>query len=176
MSHDKQDRAPIIISKVLELDQEHGCSIPSRGAAATHMARLIQTEPKWRAFVTADQRITLAPLTQYNLGERRLIEPGWQLFELEVHNQPKLIANLRGSEIRLYWYQPGLWENWFGVDNGGDTVTLDPWIFADPKSAEWQALQQGSDCRLPPLREVGREDELALRHPRRKTSRGKQRR
>lgn len=160
MLNSKQDRAQIIIAKVIELDKEHGCTIPARGFAGTAMARLVQAAQNCRATLTSNQRITFARQTEDNVGERRLNETGGRLFELEVHDRTVLVANLRGTEIHLHSYVPGKWESWFGVDNGGDTVPLDRTPFADPNSAEWQAVQQSSDYLLPPLREAPREEKI----------------
>jgi hypothetical protein len=73
---------------------------------------------------------------------------------LDAYRKPDLIANLQGTEITLFAYYPGLWEAWLGIDNGGDTGPLDPWLFADKRSLEWQALTQTADFQHRPLRDA----------------------
>lgn len=150
--NNKDVRAQIIISKIIALNADHGFNAPARGNAGMVMGRMVQTDRRWHARLSPGLRITMARHYENRVGSRIIPDADWRLFELEVFNQPKLVANLRGSEIHLHSYAPGDWESWLGVDNGGDTVLLDPWIFADPDNPLWQAVEQSADFQLPPLR------------------------
>jgi hypothetical protein len=73
---------------------------------------------------------------------------------LDAYCKRRLVANLQGTEVTLSAYYPGLWEAWLGIDNGGNTEPLNPWLFADERSLEWQALTQTADFQHRPLRDA----------------------
>jgi hypothetical protein len=60
-----------------------------------------------------------------------IADEGCTLLELEVFGKRVLAVNDWGADIDLAYYQPGLWESWFGVDNHGDTVTHDVMPYQD---------------------------------------------
>jgi hypothetical protein len=168
MLHTKQDRAQRIVSMILALDEQIGSTIP----AGTVISRIVQNDPRWHARLISDHRVTIGRLNEHDVGHRRLSDVGWRLFELYVRDRLVLVANLRGPDVHLHSYVPGIWESWLGVDNGGDTVPLDCLPFADPKNAEWQAVQQTADFQLAPQREQPREDKVG-ENPFRRRSRRK---
>ena len=57
--------------------------------------------------------------------------------------------------IILDRYKPGLWENWFGVDNGGDTIALIPDLFADDKDPRLGPVQEQRSVRMAAQAEFG---------------------
>ncbi|KKC24356.1 hypothetical protein [Sphingomonas sp. SRS2] len=146
----KKDRAATIISKIIELDRAYGMTIPGRLSTNEQMSRLVQTEDKWRAFITPNHRVTIGRLTERQVGVRYLRDPESTIYEVQVFNSPRLVVNMRGDEVHLHSYIPGKWESWFGVDDR-DSTPFDRFPFADPKSPEWQALVRTADYQLPPL-------------------------
>jgi hypothetical protein len=154
MIHDKSERAKSIIEFVLSRDAKHGQYAPSRCDGGRTMCREIQIDTRWTATVTPDYRISIGRHYEDRVGPRFFAEAGSRIFQLDAYRKPKLIANLRGAEISLFAYYPGLWEAWLGIDNGGDTEPLEPWLFADNRSQEWKALTQTEDFQHRPLREA----------------------
>ena len=47
-------------------------------------------------------------------------------------------------------YEPGLWENWFGVDPGSDCLPLIPDLFADDKDPRWRRFKASGLSEWPP--------------------------
>lgn len=159
MTNSKESRAHIIISKVLALDSEFGSTVPARSDDRTRLARLIEADPRWRAWVTKGQRVVMGPVyeaevgrRQVVFGERRIADPGCTTIDLECTHGTKLVANLQGSEIELFRYIPGGWEAWFDVDNGGDFAPLETVSFPRPGSPELKVLLESKTAKLPPLR------------------------
>lgn len=153
MSVSKNDRANHVIQTILNLDAAIGCPSPSRGLV-DHMSRVVKPEPRWLARITPNARITVGWINEKLVGERYYAQPELILVELEVYGKPVLVVNMRGSELLIHRYHPGLWEQWFGIDDLSDTISVDPIPVADERNPAWRALLKSPDCMLPPLRSV----------------------
>jgi hypothetical protein len=111
---DKIERARIIVDQVLALEPRIGRHGPPRAHHTTIPTRLISGDPSWEA------RISRGYASDQNGGEP------WDLFELSVYGQQQLTAVVRGQDIVLRQYLPGLWERIFLMIDVGDTTPLVP--------------------------------------------------
>ena len=93
--------------------------------------KLISNDSRWVARITPNMR--RGPLMLYadQVTVGSIVDEGCTLIELEVFGKRVLAVNDGGGDIDLAYYQPGLWESWFGVDNQGDTVTHDVMPYQD---------------------------------------------
>jgi len=152
MTNSKIERARTIIAFAMSLDAEHGCNTPARGTAGGLMARHIQIDKRCAATVTPAHRVGLGRHYEAKVGQRFFPDPDCRIFELHVYDKPVLVANLQAEDLELHIYNPGSWEGWFGIDNEGDNVPHDPWLFADERSPQWKELKQSADFQVAPLR------------------------
>ena len=146
---DKLRRAALIHLELLELEKLYGYSGPSPFASIKGNVRLIR-DGAWRARITENAFITNARQTKGLVGETILAAPDWAVVEVQVHHRRKLAFNVRDGLIVLHHYESGLWENWFGVDNAGDTTPFIDSLFADESDPRWQAFMASSLAQWPP--------------------------
>jgi len=109
----KNERAHLIVSHVLALDHSHRQVGPPRSGASKIPTRCISNDPRWEARVSP----------KYEKGDDGEL---WDLFELFVYGQQRMTAAVKGSELRLRYYLPGIWEPIFVIIQPRDTTPLLP--------------------------------------------------
>jgi hypothetical protein len=129
---EKRVRAQKILDFVNALPD--GCATIFPPVTGETPIKLISNDSRWVVRVTPNMRRGpfLLYADQVTIGN--IADKGCTLIELEVFGKLALAVNDRGGDIDLAYYQPGLWESWFGVDNQGDTVTHDILPYQDPNN------------------------------------------
>lgn len=149
----KRARARAIIAVITAMDPVCGARCRSMGGPSDTRGRLIDPKDEpWKAQISPDRRITVGRLYGNVVGDRFLEEEGCDVIQVWFHNVCRMVVNRRGDDLEVHFYQPGLWEEWFGVDPRSDTHTYCRLPFANPDSAEWRALEKTADFQLKPMR------------------------
>lgn len=147
---DKLRRAQLIHLELLELEQDFGRRDPSSYAWLQPTLRMVKGDGPWHARILDNSFTTTARISPNNIGEAVLHAEGWTACEVYIQGKCRLAFNMRDEDMVLHRYEPGLWENWFGVDPGRDSMPLIPDLFADNKDPRWQRFQASGLSEWPP--------------------------
>lgn len=150
LTKDKLRRASLIKLKLDELDQVYGRSEPSRYRWLQPYLRVVEGDGPWQARILADSFIATARISDKNIGTAVLEAKGWTAYEVSIWGKCRLAFNVREDIVILHRFAPGRWENWFGVDPGGDTLPLLPELFAEDKDPRWQRFKASGLAEWPP--------------------------
>lgn len=152
MTHiqDKLRRAAHIHLELLDLEHIYGRSAPSTYKHLQPTLRLVKGDGPWYARILDDSFVTSARISEKNIGTAVLPAKGWTACEVYIQGKCRLAFNVRDGVIILHRYEPGLWENWFGVDPAGDTLPLIPDLFADDKDPRWLRFKASGLSEWPP--------------------------
>ncbi len=147
----KSDRVRRLLTVLDDLALTHGKMIAPRLAGHPQPSCLIDHDPRWQAQLTEDCEIAYVRTGPAVVRELLRARPGTLLLELTVRGDRKLVAHYRheDGEISIYLMKPGLWEAWFGLDNGKDSVSILPDMFCDPNEAQWAAFVKSPDGQWP---------------------------
>jgi hypothetical protein len=111
---DKQERAKLIVGRILALDERFGQVAPPRTVKSTSKTRMISDQPSlWNARWSKE----------YETGPDG---NAWDLLELFIYGQARMTAIARGEEVVARYYIPGKWEPIFLIFDPNDTVPLLP--------------------------------------------------
>jgi hypothetical protein len=152
MTHtqDKLRRAALFQLKFAELEEIFGLTVPSPYAWLKPTLRMVKGDGPWYARILDDSFVATARISKHNIGTAVLPAEGWTAYEVYIQGKCRLAFNVRDGEIHLHRYEPGSWENWFGIDPAGDTLPLIPDLFADDKDPRWLRFKASGLSEWPP--------------------------
>ncbi|MDT0506920.1 hypothetical protein [Novosphingobium sp. MMS21-SN21R] len=149
-TQDKLRRAALIHLELAELDQIYGRAAPSPYAWLQPCLRIVKGDGPWYARILEDSFIATARISDKNIGTAVLPAKGWTACEVHIQGKCRLAFSARDGQIVLHRSEPGLWENWFGVDPSGDSMPLIPDLFADDKDPRWRRFKASGLSEWPP--------------------------
>lgn len=158
---DKHRRARLIHLELLELEQIFGRRDPSSYAWLQPTLRMVKGDGPWHARILDNSFVTTAHVSEKNISTTVLEAEGWTAIEVYIQGKCRLAFNVRDDDMVLHRYEPGLWENWFGVDPGADSLPLIPDLFADNKDPRWQRFMASGLSEWPPRLNVAAADPTA---------------
>jgi hypothetical protein len=141
-------RVRLLRNVLEELGAVHGKAVASRlGGLKTTC--LIDHDPRWQAQLTQDCEIAYSRTSETVVREVIRAAPGKLMLELKICGQSRLIAHFVGEDVEIYLIKPGVWFDWFGIDNGNDTIPILPAMFSDPREPQWRAFLASPDGQWP---------------------------
>lgn len=146
----KIDRTRQLYAKLLELEKTFGTLEPSHYKWLQPTYRRVKGDRAWSARILDNSFITNARISRQAIGTSVLEAGGWVAVELCIQGRPKLSFNVRDDLIMLHRFVLGAWEEWFGVDNGRDSIPLIPDLFADRNDPRWQRFEASGLSKWPP--------------------------
>jgi hypothetical protein len=159
--NEKLRRAHLIYAELLELEKLFGRLVPSHYPWIQPSMRWIKGDGPWQARILNDSFIAMGRMNKNSVGECVLEAKGWTAIELSVQGKSRLAFSVRGDDLILHRFEPGLWENWFGVDSSGDTLPLIPDLFADDKDPRWVRFKASGLSKWPPRLNLAGSDPTA---------------
>lgn len=119
----KSERAKIISTELLQILQRQGRQIPAACGSGRYNSTC-HIERRYKAVLTQGCSLVVANRAGNLIREHRVFGEGCDLLEvvLEVSKRRTLALHLRGDEIEVVEYVPGIWESWFGAEAGADTT------------------------------------------------------
>ena len=70
--------------------------------------------------------------------------------EVYIQERRRLAFSIREGDIVLHRYEPGLLENWFGVDNEDDSTPFISVLFANESDPAWARFMESGLSKWPP--------------------------